>query len=230
MGTGMNWMKRVGVVLMGLGLAASITGCSGSSKKDYESCMNENAQLRERTAELEQQVRDKDVQLAQARTAPVQSQPQGNPYPVTPMGGNTGGNAGGDMGDGDFSRDASGNLTATLAGEVLFDSGQATIKSTAKKSLDRIASTLKGKYSSYNVRIGGHTDSDPINKSKSKWSSNEQLSQARADAVRSYLVSKGVSAGRVSAQGFGSAQPKASNTSKAGKAQNRRVEITVLTR
>lgn len=228
MGTGMNWMKRVGVVLMGLGLAASITGCSGTSKKDYESCMNENAQLRERTAELEQQVRDKDVQLAQARTAP--QQPAGNPYPVAPLGGNNNGGGGSDMGDGDFTRDASGNLTATLAGEVLFDSGQATIKSTAKKSLDRIASTLKGKYSSYNVRIGGHTDSDPINKSKSKWSSNEQLSQARADAVRSYLVSKGVSAGRVSAQGFGSSQPKASNTSKAGKAQNRRVEITVLTR
>lgn len=228
MGTGMNWMKRVGVVLMGLGLAASLTGCGGTSKKDYESCMNENAQLRERTAELEQQVRDKDVQLAQARSAPVQVQPQGNPYPVAPLTGNNGG--GGDLGDGDFSRDASGNLTATLAGEVLFDSGQATIKSTAKKSLDRIASTLKGKYSSYNVRIGGHTDSDPINKSKSKWSSNDQLSQARADAVRSYLVNKGVSAGRVSAQGFGSSQPKASNTSKSGKAQNRRVEITVLTR
>lgn len=229
MGTGMNWMKRVGVVLVGLGLAASLTGCSGSSKKDYESCMNENAQLRERTAELEQQVRDKDVQLAQARQAPAQSQPQGNPYPVTPMGGNNNG-GGADMGDGDFSRDSSGNLTATLAGEVLFDSGQATIKSGAKKSLDRIASTLKGKYSSYNVRIGGHTDSDPINKSKSKWSSNEQLSQARADAVRSYLVSKGVSAGRISAVGYGSSQPKASNTNKGGKAQNRRVEITVLTR
>lgn len=228
MGTGMNWMKRVGVVLMGLGMAASLTGCSGTSKKDYEACMNENAQLRERTAELEQQVRDKDVQLAQARTAPAQ-QPA-NPYPVTPMGGNTGGGNpdGGEIDP--FSRDSSGNMTATLAGEVLFDSGQATIKSGAKKSLDRIASTLKGKYNSYNVRVGGHTDSDPINKSKSKWSSNDQLSQARADAVRSYLVSKGVSTGRISAVGFGASQPKASNTSKAGKAQNRRVEITVLTR
>ncbi len=227
MGTGMNWMKRVGVVLVGLGMAASLTGCSGTSKKDYEACMNENAQLRERTAELEQQVRDKDVQLAQARSAPVVQQPAANPYPIAPMGGN----AGGDLsGDSMFSQGADGNLTATLAGEVLFDSGQATIKSSARPSLDRIASSLKGKYSGYNVRIGGHTDSDPIKKSASKWSSNDQLSQARADAVRSYLVNKGVSAGRISAVGYGSSQPKASNSTKSGKAQNRRVEITVLTR
>jgi outer membrane protein OmpA-like peptidoglycan-associated protein len=226
MGTGMNWMKRVGVVLAGLGIAASLTACSGTSKKDYEACMNENAQLRERTAELEQQVRDKDVQLAQARSAPIQ-QPAANPYPVAPVSGN----AGGDLsGDSMFSRGDDGNLTATLAGEVLFDSGQATIKSSARSSLDRIASSLKGKYSGYNVRIGGHTDSDPIKKSASKWSSNDQLSQARADAVRSYLVSKGVSAGRISAVGYGSSQPKASNSTKSGKAQNRRVEITVLTR
>jgi outer membrane protein OmpA-like peptidoglycan-associated protein len=129
-----------------------------------------------------------------------------------------------------FSQGADGNLTATLAGEVLFDSGQATIKSSARSSLDRIASSLKGKYSGYNVRIGGHTDSDPIKKSASKWSSNDQLSQARADAVRSYLIGKGVSAGRISAVGYGSSQPKASNSTKSGKAQNRRVEITVLTR
>lgn len=226
----MNWIKRAGGVLAVLGLTAVMSACNSVSKKDYESCMNENAQLRERSAEIEQQLRDKDVQLAQARSAPAVQAPPPNTFTG---GGGGAPYAGGDMtggSDPDFQRDAQGNMTATLAGEVLFDSGQATIKSTAKKSLDRVASTLKGKYGAYNVRVAGHTDSDPINKSKSKWSSNDQLSQARAEAVRQYLASKGVESGRIQAMGYGSSQPKASNSTKAGKAQNRRVEVTVLIR
>ena len=73
------------------------------------------------------------------------------------------------------------------------------------------------------IRVEGHTDSDPIK--VSRWKSNQELSVARADAVKKYLVSKGVDANEVSVAGFGSDRPKSSD-----KAQNRRVEIVVVTR
>jgi flagellar motor protein MotB len=71
--------------------------------------------------------------------------------------------------------------------------------------------------------VEGHTDSDPIK--VSQWKSNQELSEARADAVKKYLVSKGVDANSVSTSGLGSSRPKSND-----KAANRRVEIVVVTR
>jgi chemotaxis protein MotB len=72
------------------------------------------------------------------------------------------------------------------------------------------------------VRVEGYTDSDPLVKTKAKWGSNEGLSEARAESVRAYLISKGISSGRVSAVGMGAAKPKAT------KKDSRRVEIVVV--
>ena len=126
--------------------------------------------------------------------------------------------------DQDFQRDGNtGRMVAEIAGDVLFASGQATIKTDAKKQLDRIAKSLNGKFSGASIRIEGHTDSDPLVKQKAKWGSNQALSEARADAVKNYLSQKGVSSSRISTTGLGSTQPKST------KAQSRRVEIVVLT-
>ena len=111
-------------------------------------------------------------------------------------------------------------MVAEVAGDVLFASGQATLKADAKKKLDSIARELNGRYSGNDIRIEGHTDSDPIR--KSKWGSNEALSKARAEAVREYLQSKGVSGGRMSTVGKGSSEPKGT------KAASRRVDIIIL--
>ena len=54
---------------------------------------------------------------------------------------------------------------------------------------------------------------------------NNRISQARADSVRQYLISKGVAANRLTARGYGPSQPKAPNTTAAGRAENRRVEL-----
>jgi len=205
----------------GLVLAAAIAatsflgGCSNVSKKQYDAAMQENAELRERNAQLEQSVREKDMQLA-AKPSPVDLV-----APPVSIGSNDGGFSRGSLSsDADFRPDSEGGVTATLSGEVLFDSGSATLKASARQSLDRIAGTLKSRYSGRNIRVAGHTDSDPIR--RSKWSSNDALSQARADAVMKYLVSKGVPAGRIQAMGYGSSRPKSS------KAASRRVEIQVL--
>lgn len=116
-----------------------------------------------------------------------------------------------------------GTTTVHLPSDLFFDSGQATLRESAKKSLDKVASALKKDYAGKKVRIEGHTDSDPI--VHSKWKSNQELSEKRAQAVREYLVSKGVSSGRISTMGYGDKKPVSEN-----KSQNRRVEVVVLTR
>jgi flagellar motor protein MotB len=117
-----------------------------------------------------------------------------------------------------------GTMTVKFLGDELFDPGQATLKESSKKDLNKVAAALKKQYSSRPVHIEGHTDSDPIK--HSKWASNMELSKARADEVRRYLVSKGVNASQVSTQGFGDTKPK--STKPTDKAKNRRVEIVVL--
>jgi flagellar motor protein MotB len=117
-----------------------------------------------------------------------------------------------------------GTTTVHLVGDALFDPGRATLKETSKASLDRIATALKRQYPGKPVKVQGHTDADPI--VHSKWSSNMELSKARADAVRKYLVEKGIDGGSVISEGFGETKPKDARE----KSRNRRVEIVVVTR
>ena len=71
------------------------------------------------------------------------------------------------------------------------------------------------------VEIAGHTDSD------GDAEYNQDLSDRRANAVRDYLISRGVSGSRLSAAGYGESQPVADNATVEGKAQNRRVELRI---
>lgn len=193
-------------------------GCANKKKSDL--AMQEAAELRERNATLEQSNRDKDSRIAEleARNATQPTQPvvvtQGAPTQAPapqqqwePAGGSV------------FHSNGQGEMVATLSGSVLFDSGQATLKSTAKKELDRVVAELKKTYRNASIRVEGHTDSDPIK--RSNWRSNEELSQARADAVMRYLSSKGVGSDRMTSMGFGSSKPKST------KAASRRVEVIV---
>lgn len=120
----------------------------------------------------------------------------------------------------DSTRGPGGDVIVDIVGDVLFDSGKVTLKSTAKQTLDRVASVITSSYGSHTIRVEGHTDSDPIR--KSQWKTNERLSAERALAVEEYLATKGVDKNRVYIAGFGDARPRGS------KAQSRRVEIVLL--
>lgn len=133
--------------------------------------------------------------------------------------GGSGGGATGFEDMGDVSR-AGSDIVVAVAGDVLFDSGSVTIKSSAKANLDRIAGVLQSQYGGNDVRVAGHTDSDPIK--RSKWGSNERLSCERALAVEEYLASRGVSKDRMYSAGYGPAK------SKGDKKSSRRVEIVVI--
>jgi len=116
-------------------------------------------------------------------------------------------------------KDDSRGMVITLQGEVLFETGKWDLKPAAMAKLDIIAQTLMGKEQS--MVVYGYTDNVGTR------DRNMELSQKRAQAVRDYLVSKGIPADLITAQGKGPDDPVAENTSVEGRAQNRRVEIVV---
>ncbi len=122
-----------------------------------------------------------------------------------------------------------GKIAVTLPSSVFFNSGQATLKKKAKSSLTKVCNAIKNDFPNGTIRVEGHTDSDPIKKTRSIYASNWELSAKRAANVLHFLVGKcGLDSKRLYIAGFGEYQPIASNNTKKGKKQNRRVEIVIL--
>ena len=113
-----------------------------------------------------------------------------------------------------------GRVTVRVPGDVLFSSGKTTLRSSAQRTLARIAQVINSQYAGKTVRVEGYTDTDPIR--KSKWKDNLELSLQRAMAVQRYLQSQGVSGKRLYSSGFSKFHPRGS------KSTSRRVEIVVL--
>jgi outer membrane protein OmpA-like peptidoglycan-associated protein len=116
-------------------------------------------------------------------------------------------------------RDSARGLIVSMS-DVLFDTGQYSLKPGAREKLAKVAGILIA-YPSLNIAVGGYTDNvggDGM---------NQKLSENRAGAVRDYLVQQGVVANSVSSTGFGNTSPVASNDNSAGRQENRRVELVV---
>ena len=112
-------------------------------------------------------------------------------------------------------------LVINLPGGVTFASDSADISSGFYSVLNRIAQSLNN-YPETRIQVNGYTDST------GKDAHNQELSQRRANAVAQYLIGQGVSSSRIIANGFGSSNPIASNSTPDGRLQNRRVEIKIL--
>jgi outer membrane protein OmpA-like peptidoglycan-associated protein len=110
-------------------------------------------------------------------------------------------------------------LVLTL-GDVLFETGSATLSSGAARNMDRLVQFLTD-HPERLVQIDGFTDSIGTD------SFNQDLSQHRADAVRYQLVSRGISSTRIATQGYGKAFPVAGNSDSSGRQLNRRVEVVI---
>lgn len=194
-------------------LSIGLAGCNNKEKEQIKTLTAENESLQERNATLDQGLRDKDSQISSLQserdTLKAQAAQAQQVQPPTDSGTYARGNS-------------SSGTVITVAGDALFDSGSVTVKASARKELDKVASDLKGRWSGHAVRVEGYTDKTPINKVKGKYPTNDALSQARAEAVEQYLISKGVSADRISAVGKGATKLKSTN------AASRRVEIVVL--
>ncbi len=105
--------------------------------------------------------------------------------------------------------------------DLKFETAKSVIQTSSYPSLNLVADFLKRK-PTMQIEIGGHTDSDGDD------NMNLQLSKDRANAVKTYLISKGVSEKQMTAIGYGETRPIAENTSTSGKQQNRRTEIQIL--
>lgn len=111
-------------------------------------------------------------------------------------------------------------LILSFPGDVVFDSGSATLSAGAYERLRGVADSLR-QYPDTDLVVKGHTDSSGDE------SYNLDLSERRADNVRKYLIAEGVAAYRITAIGFGEQFPLATNATPEGRAQNRRVEIEI---
>jgi OmpA-OmpF porin, OOP family len=104
---------------------------------------------------------------------------------------------------------------------VYFDTGKATIQPRSHSLLEEAATAINQHAEVKKIVVEGHTDS------RGDASFNKTLSQRRAEAVRKFLLEKGVDRGRVDAKGFGPQRPIADNKTPDGREKNRRVELTI---
>jgi outer membrane protein OmpA-like peptidoglycan-associated protein len=112
-------------------------------------------------------------------------------------------------------------MVITLSGSVLFTSGKSDLLPAAQIKLNDVATALTEQDPESKMVVEGHTDSQGGS------TFNQKLSQERAQSVRDYLVTRGIAADRITAEGFGPSRSIGDNTTAEGRANNRRVEIVV---
>jgi OOP family OmpA-OmpF porin len=112
------------------------------------------------------------------------------------------------------------NEVSSKSYQIQFETGSAVIKPESYKLLDEI---LQSSVVAEGLKVGVYGHTDNVGGSQS----NQKLSEDRANSVKSYLQSKGLAAQRIESKGFGPAKPIADNTTLAGRAQNRRVQIVL---
>ena len=161
------------------------------------------AELQKASVELQQKVQEKETELSSLRGAQdelvsgLKSEIESNQVQVQRF------------------RD---QLRVDLVDEVLFDSGEAEVKPAGKAVLQKVGDILK-KTEGRKIEVQGHTDNTGARRV------NMRLSKARAEAVEKFLEANGVSPSQLTAKGYGPDKPIASNKTKDGRAQNRRVEL-----
>jgi chemotaxis protein MotB len=213
-----NAVRKMLFVCSVVVMVSVLTGCTNWKKKYnsldvehqnlqglYENCVASLDTSASEKAQLSQQLEEMRTQMQQGKTAEQ---------------------ATGFSGDVKVDEQA-GTITVTLPNEILFASGKATLKSATNAELDQIYGVLRERYSSRKVDVVGHTDSDPIRKTKDQWQDNWDLSAGRALTVLRYLVDRGMQPQDIRGVACGESRPVASNSTNAGKAKNRRVEIVV---
>ncbi|MDX2115061.1 MAG: OmpA family protein [Planctomycetota bacterium] len=115
-----------------------------------------------------------------------------------------------------------GDRILSIAGDVAFGPGQTSLTAAGRREVDKIISIIRSQYSGSRIEIAGFTDSDPLRKTKSKYTDNENLSAQRALAVERYMNQQGIPGDLTHSAGYGPSNPKGS------KKDSRRVEIRIL--
>lgn len=213
----MDSMKGGRLVGMAVGLAltllgSTLGGCSSVSKEQYDALAQENEGLRQSNVQQQAAVKQSEQAVAQLQTENAALKQQLAAALQTGFGNETGGGGGG-------SRPTSDPISTRNIGTVNFGPGSVNLDKASMTKLDSIASSLKGRYSNSDVRVEGHADG--AKPTRGKYKSNEELSEARAESVKRYLVQKGVSSSRITTAGLGSTTSKVSR-------DGRRADVIVI--
>jgi len=213
-----TWTVVLGVLLL------SAAGCADKQKQQIQALQQEklglerqvdelSAQLKQAQAErldLVNQLDARNAELAALQARSQAGQPSGTA-----------------QGPGEWETGLTGDKVS-LDTDILYASGKAELTSEGKRRLDKIVQDLKSTYAGMPVRVYGHTDNEPIHKTKALWQDNLDLSANRAMCVTRYLVSHGIAADRIETVAMGEHKPASSNATASGRANNRRVEIIVV--
>jgi flagellar motor protein MotB len=200
------------------------TGCSNKTAAERDSLQKQNQDLAsqleaEKAARAAAEARANAVPETSAATAPTSADAtpdMGATPDMSPV--NMGTSS---MGAGiKRGKNARGEDTIQVSSDILFDSGKAALKPTAKKALDKVAAVLKKEYRGQELRVEGYTDPNPVK--HSGWDDNWDLGAARARAVLLYLETKGVHNMYIAS--FGATKLKGGKNL----AADRRVEIVVV--
>jgi chemotaxis protein MotB len=207
------------MAIAGLAIGFSMLGCNSNMKSENALLKTENEELRmqykEATAALQAADDDLarahgDLRLSQDENQTLQTTLNTRPETINVFENISGVEV--ELRDKD--------LALTVASDLLFNSGSATLKKSAKGTLANVASALNSTYPNQSIVIMGYTDTDKITKSNFK--SNWHLAFDRAWSVRDFLVSKGVNKDRIAIESWGPTKPLAT------KAASRRVDIVVV--
>ncbi len=185
-----------------------LTAANDDLKERLQSALGAADKANQLALSLQQQLDDCRRQLAAARQPVVEERPQGQAPPGWQQVGKV--------------------IWTDVGTDILFDSGKAKLKKGAHETLRQLAETIKANFPDRQIWVIGHTDSDPIKKTKHLWIDNLDLSLNRAATVARELYKLGVEPAKVYVAGQGEYRPKVPNDSKANKALNRRVEIIAI--
>jgi len=226
MSSGYVWSRLMVVLAMGVAVAMA-AGCGQQQleernvalQKQLDQALGQNADLQTQNGTLQAQNDALAADLDKARAAAAAK--AGQPASARAA------KAKPEFGGGVETAMVGESLYVTLPDTILFAPGKADLTPAAKKVLDQVAAVLNKDYAGDKIRVEGHTDNQPISKTKNLWQDNWDLSCNRSMTVLRHLVSNGVDPKRVYAAGFGFYKPVASNDTVAGRTKNRRVVIVV---
>jgi len=211
-----TFTKKISSVLL-LGLGILSTGCASQQRlEEYQSevlsLREERAELKKTNSKLRQENQNLEVALMEANMQKPAFEDDASDAGLDALGI-------------DY-RSEGGNYIISIPSSISFASGRAEVTKQGQSALREVARVLKDKHSGSRFWIEGHTDSDPI--VKSKWASNRDLSVNRAMAVLHYLVdSCDIDDSTCVVAGHGEYMAVDPGTSSSAKAKNRRVEIVV---
>lgn len=191
-------MKRFGIILLTIVFAVALNGCALNF---YKGKPEQEKQIKKLTSQVE------ELEATKRMLEDRLSREIGDKQVLLEL--------------------ASRGLVITMANDILFDSGKAKLKRDAHGLLKKISAVIKETAPDRDIGVEGHTDNVPIK--YSGWKSNWELSTARATSVLHYIIDEcGIAPQKLSAIGYGEFRSVDTNETKAGRANNRRVEIIIL--